>query len=400
MGNALETLCGQAFGAGQTNMLGIYMQRSIIILFSTCLLLLPLYVFATPILKLLGQEDDIANPAGVYTLLVAPQLFSLAVTFPTQKFLQAQSKVLVLAWIAAFSLVAQTFLCWLFIYVFGWGPVGAAIAFDLTSWFTAFAQFGYVVGWCKDGWKGFSWAAFKDLWSFVRLSLASAVMLCLEIWYMMSIIVLAGNFDNAVTAVGSLTICMNINGWESMLFIGVNAAISVRVSNELGLGHPRATKYSVYVTVFQSLLIGILCMIIVLATRNHFGIIFTHSETMQRAVAHLSVLLGVTMLLNSVQPVISGVAIGGGWQALVAYINLACYYVFGLPLGYFLGYVAHIGVMGLWGGMIAGVALQTLLLLLVLYKTNWIKEVEQTTERMRKWGGQYVREKSQGDQLP
>ncbi|CAI9762430.1 unnamed protein product [Fraxinus pennsylvanica] len=395
MGSALETLCGQAFGAGQIHMLGVYMQRSIIILFATCVLLLPLYVFATPILKLLGQEDAIANPAGVYTLLIAPQLFSLSVTFPTQKFLQAQSKVLVLAWIAAFALVSQAFLCWLFIYVFGWGTIGASVAFDLTSWVTAFAQFGYVVGWCKDGWKGFSWAAFKDLWAFVRLSLASAVMLCLEIWYMMSIVVLAGNFDNAVTAVGSLTICTNIDGWESMLFIGVNAAISVRVSNELGLGHPRATKYSVYVTVFQSLLIGILCMIIVLATRNHFAIIFTHSEPMQRAVARLSVLLGVTMLLNSVQPVISGVAIGGGWQALVAYINLACYYVFGLPLGYFLGYVTNFGVMGLWGGMIAGVALQTLLLLVVLYKTNWSKEVDQTTERMRRWGGQEVTEKSQ-----
>ncbi|XP_022887086.1 protein DETOXIFICATION 35-like [Olea europaea var. sylvestris] len=400
MGSALETLCGQAFGAGQIHMLGIYMQRSIIILFATCVLLLPLYVFATPILKLLGQEDAIANPAGLYTLLIAPQLFSLSVTFPTQKFLQAQSKVLVLAWIAAFALVSQTFLCWLFIYVFGWGTIGASVAFDLTSWVTAFAQFGYVVGWCKDGWKGFSWAAFKDLWAFVRLSLASAVMLCLEIWYMMSIVVLAGNFDNAVTAVGSLTICTNIDGWESMLFIGVNAAISVRVSNELGLGHPRATKYAVYVTVFQSLLIGILCMIIVLASRNHFAIIFTHSEPMQRAVARLSVFLGVTMLLNGVQPVISGVAIGGGWQALVAYINLACYYVFGLPFGYFLGYVANFGVMGLWGGMIAGVGLQTLLLLLVLYKTNWNKEVEQTTKRMQKWGGQNVTEKSQGDQLP
>lgn len=40
-----------------------------------------------------------------------------------------------------------------------------------------------------------------------------------------------------------------------------------------------------------------------------------------------------------------GVAVGGGWQALVAYINLACYYVFGLPLGYILGYVADYGVM-------------------------------------------------------
>ncbi|KAL0371732.1 UNVERIFIED_CONTAM: protein DETOXIFICATION 35 [Sesamum calycinum] len=218
---------------------------------------------------------------------------------------------------------------------------------------------------------------------------------------MMSIIVLTGHLNHAVSAVGSLSICMNINGWESMIFVGINAAISVRVSNELGLGHPRATKYSVYVTVFQSLLIGILCMIIVLATRNHFSIIFTDSKDMQQAVAHLSGLLGITMVLNSVQPVISGVAVGGGWQALVAYINLGCYYIFGLPLGYILGYVANLGVVGLWGGMIAGTALQTLLLLLVLYKTNWKKEVEQTTERMRKWGGQDIEiEKPANAHLP
>ncbi|KAK6155669.1 hypothetical protein DH2020_009917 [Rehmannia glutinosa] len=360
MGSALETLCGQAFGAGQVHMLGIYMQRSMLILFSTCVLLLPIYIFATPVLKLLGQEDDIADPAGVYTLLIVPQLFSLAVTFPSQKFLQAQSKVSVLAWIAFLALVAQVFLCWLFLDVFGWGGAGAALAFDLTSWGTAIAQFVYVVGWCKDGWKG---------------SLG---------WHLKRF----GGF-------------MNVNGWEAMVFVGINAAISVRVSNELGLGHPRASKYSVYVTVFQSLLIGILCMIIILVTRNHFSIIFTDSKDMQRAVAHLSGLLGITMVLNSVQPVISGVAVGGGWQALVAYINLACYYIFGLPLGYILGYVANLGVVGLWGGMIAGTAMQTLLLLLVLYKTNWKKEVEQTTERMRKWGGQDIdNEKSASGQLP
>ncbi|CAI9774143.1 unnamed protein product [Fraxinus pennsylvanica] len=400
MGSALETLCGQAFGAGQVHRLGVYMQRSMIILFATCCILLPLYIFATPILKILGQSDEIANLAGVYTLMIVPQLFSLAVTFPTQKFLQAQSKVSVLAWIAFLALVLQVFICWLFVYVFEWGASGAAAAFDLTSWGIVIAQFVYVVGWCKDGWKGFSGSAFKEIWAFVRLSLASAVMLCLEIWYMMSIIILTGHLDNAVTAVGALSICMNVNGWEAMIFIGINAAISVRVSNELGLGHPRAAKYSVYITVFQSLLIGILCMIIILAARNHFSIIFTSSKDMQRAVSHLSGLLGITMVLNSVQPVISGVAVGGGWQAPVAYINLACYYLFGLPLGYVLGYVANLGVKGLWGGMIAGTALQTLLLLIVLYKTNWNKEVEQTTERMRKWGGQDIEtEKLVTDQL-
>ncbi|XP_031275628.1 protein DETOXIFICATION 35-like [Pistacia vera] len=390
MGSALETLCGQAFGAGQVHMLGVYMQRSWIVLWVSCIILLPVYIFATPILKLLGQEDEIADLAGQFTLLVIPQLFSLAINFPTQKFLQAQSRVSVIAWIGFVALTIHIVLLYLFVYVFDWGTTGAAIAFDITAWEITIAQVIYVMGWCKEGWHGFSWSAFNDIWAFVRLSIASAVMSCLEIWYMMSIIILTGHLDNAVIAVGSLSICMNLNGWEAMLFIGINAAISVRVSNELGLGRPRAAKYSVYVTVFQSLLIGFFFMVVILITKDYFAVFFTSSKDLQIAVAKLAFLLGITMVLNSVQPVISGVAIGGGWQALVAYINLGSYYVFGLPLGYLLGYEAKLGVKGLWSGMICGTALQTLLLLIVLYRTNWSKEVEQTTARMRKWGGQAI----------
>ncbi|KAK4403306.1 protein DETOXIFICATION 35 [Sesamum angolense] len=325
MGSALDTLCGQAFGAGQVQMLSIYTQRSMIILLATCVLLLPLYIFATPILKLLKQQDDIADLAGHYTRLLIPQLFSLAINFPTRKFCKPRAKSL-----------------WLHLsHFFLWLHKSFGVGFSSM----------FLIGARLDMWKGFSSSAFRGIWPFLRLSLASAVMICLEMWYMTSIVIITGNLNNAVTAVGALSICMNIDGWEAMVFIGINAAI--RAS--------RAAKYSVYVTLVQSLLIGILCMIIVLATRNQLAKIFTHSKEMQRAVAHLSSFLGITMLLNSIQPVISG---------------------------YLLGHVANLGVEGIWGGMIAGVALQTLLLLLLLYKTNWNKEVEQTTERMEKWAGQ------------
>ncbi|KAH8486233.1 hypothetical protein H0E87_025306 [Populus deltoides] len=387
MGSALETLCGQAFGAGQVHMLGIYLQRSCIILLVTCVVLLPIFIFAAPLLKVLGQEAALAELAGKFTLLVIPNLFSWAIYFPTQKFLQAQRKVGVITWIAVVALVLHALWLWLFIYELDWGITGAAIAFNLTGWLIALAQAVYVMGWCKEGWRGFSWSAFKDIWSFVTLSIASAVMLCLEIWYMMSIVILTGHLDNAVIAVGSLTICMNINGLELMVFLGINAAISVRVSNELGLGHPRAAKYSVYVTVFQSLVIGLVCMAVVLIAKDYFGYIFTSSKVMQVATSKLAFILAITMVLNSVQPVISGVAIGGGWQALVAYINIGCYYVFGLPLGYLLGYRANLGVEGVWGGMLGGTALQTLLLLIILSRTNWKKEVAQAAERMKRWGG-------------
>ncbi|EOX95916.1 hypothetical protein QUC31_005283 [Theobroma cacao] len=388
MASALETLCGQAFGAGQIDLLGVYMQRSWIILFGACFALLPLYLYATPILKLLGQEHDIADLAGEFTMQVIPQMFSLAINFPTQKFLQAQSKVGILAWIGFVALFGHIVIIYLFVNVFKWGTAGAAAAYDISAWAISVAQVVYVVGWCKEGWTGLSWLAFKDLWGFVKLSVASAVMLCLEIWYFMMIIVLTGHLDDPVIAVGSLSICMNINGWEGMLFIGINAAISVRVSNELGSAHPRAAKYSVVVTVVESLLIGLLSAVIILATRNKFSIIFTDSKEMQRAVAHLAHLLGITMVLNSVQPVISGVAVGGGWQALVAYINLFCYYIIGLPLGFLLGYHFQFGVEGIWVGMIFGTFLQTLILLFIIYKTNWNSEVEQASERMRQWGAE------------
>lgn len=72
------------------------------------------------------------------------------------------------------------------------------------------------------------------------------------------------------------------------------------------MGRPRAAKYSVYVTVFQSLLLGIFFMVVILITKNKFAVIYTSDEVLQEAVSKLAYLLGVTMVLNSIQPVISG----------------------------------------------------------------------------------------------
>ena len=171
MGSALETSCGQAFGAGQVRLLGVYLQRSWIILSVTCIILLPIYVFATPILKAIGQDDDIADLAGQFTIETIPQLFSLAIIFPTQKFLQAQSKVNVLATIAFVVIIVHIGMLGLFIFGFGWGTTGAAIAYDISNWVIAVAQVVYAIGWCKEGWTGFTWSAFRDIWAFVRLSL-------------------------------------------------------------------------------------------------------------------------------------------------------------------------------------------------------------------------------------
>ncbi|KAI3513221.1 hypothetical protein L1887_20548 [Cichorium endivia] len=396
MGSALETLCGQAFGAGQIDMLGVYMQRSWVILFVTALILLPLYIFATPLLLLIGQTEDISHAAGQMATWMIPQLFAYAFNFPIAKFLQAQSKIMVMAYISAVALVLHTFLSWLLMLKLGWGLWGGAIILNSSWWFMVIAQMIYILsGTCGRAWSGFSCGAFSNLWGFVKLSLASAVMLCLETWYFMALVLFAGYLKNAEIAVDALSICTNIVGWAVMIAIGFNAAISVRVSNELGAAHPRTAKFSVVVVIFFAFIIGVLLAIILAIFRHQYPALFADNLEVQEAVYALTPLLGACLIINNIQPALSGVAIGAGWQAVIAYINIACYYIFGVPLGLTLGFVAKWGVKGIWVGMLTGTVVQTLILIWICFRTNWEKEASMAEKRIKNWSGQKAVEREQ-----
>ncbi|XP_061986005.1 protein DETOXIFICATION 29-like isoform X1 [Populus nigra] len=399
MGSALETLCGQAYGAGQLDMLGIYMQRSWVILNATAVILTLLYIFAGPFLKLIGQTAEISQAAGMFSVWMIPQLFAYAMNFPIAKFLQSQSKMMVMAAIAAVALVFHAVFSWLLMLKLGWGLVGAAVVLNASWWFIVIAQLLYIFsGTCGEAWTGLSWKAFQNLWGFVRLSLASAVMLCLEVWYFMALILFAGYLKNAELAVDALSISTNIVGWAVMIAIGINAAISVRVSNELGAAHPRTAKFSLVVATLASLMIGLVIALILVLARNLYPDLFTNDAGVKELVKELTPLLAVCIIINNVQPVLSGVAIGAGWQAAVAYVNIGCYYIFGIPLGLILGYWLQMGVQGIWIGMLTGTAVQTVVLFWMIGKTNWNTEASAAEERIRKWGGEDDSKNKKGEQ--
>lgn len=389
MGSAVETLCGQAFGAGQLDMLGVYLQRSWVILLATAALMMTLYIFALPFLLLIGQTENISRAAGKLALWMIPQLFAYAINFPTAKFLQAQSKIMAMAWISAVALVLHVGLSWLCMLKLGWGMAGGGAVLDASWWFIVIAQVIYVFsGTCGKAWPGFTWRAFSNLWGFVRLSLASAVMTCLETWYFMALVLFAGYLKDAEVAVAALSVCTNLLGWTNMISFGFNAAISVRVSNELGASHPRTAKFSVVVMVISSFVIGLTFAILLLIFQNQYPSLFSDSPAVKAVVYELTPLLAFSITVNSIQPGLSGVAIGAGWQGLIAYVNIGCYYIFGVPLGLFLGYTLDMRVKGIWYGMVAGTAVQTVILFWIVYRTNWDKEASIAAKRIKYWRGE------------
>ncbi|THG03399.1 hypothetical protein TEA_011036 [Camellia sinensis var. sinensis] len=421
MASALETLCGQAYGAKQYHMLGVYLQRSWIVLFICSICLLPIFIFATPILKALGQEDSIAEMAGTIARWSIPVVFSFIPSFTCQMFLQAQSKNMIIAYLAAFSLSIHVLLSWLLTVKCKYGIPGAMISTILAFWIPNIGQLAFVIcGGCPETWKGFSFLAFKDLWPIIKLSLSSGAMLCLELWYNTILVLLTGNMVNAEVAIDALSICLNINGWEMMISLGFLAAASVRVSNELGGGNSKAAnlnidgwemmisfgflaaasvrvsnelgggsskgaKFSILNIVLTSFTVGLVLFIFFLSFRGRLAYIFTESSEVAAAVADLSPLLACSILLNSIQPVLSGVAVGAGWQSIVAYVNITCYYLVGIPVGVVLGYVLNMQVKGVWIGMLLGTFVQTIVLSIITYRTDWDKQVSIAKKRINKW---------------
>ncbi|WJX41189.1 hypothetical protein P8452_28580 [Trifolium repens] len=341
MASALETLCGQAYGAGQYHMLGVYLQQQ----------------------------------AGLVAIWLIPFHLSFPFQFTLQRFLQCQLKTAVIAWVSGGALVIHVIVSWVFVYKLRIGIVGIALTIDFSWWVSVIGMLVYTLfGGCRHSWTGFSVEAFVGLWDFFKLSLASGVMLALENFYYRMLLIMSGYMYNSDVAIDALSVCVTIYGWESMIPLGFLAATGVRVANELGAGNAKGAKFATMVSVVNTVLAGFIFWLIIVLFNEKLALIFTSNLSVIKMVNELSILLAFTILLNCIQPVLSGVAIGSGRQAVVAYINIGSYYLVGIPLGILLGWLLPSGI-GMWTGMMSGTVVQTLILVIITSRYDWEREV-------------------------
>jgi multidrug resistance protein, MATE family len=80
----------------------------------------------------------------------------------------------------------------------------------------------------------------------------------------------------------------------------------VRVANELGAGNGKGAKFATIVSVVTSLIIGLFFWALVMGLHDKIALIFTTSKVVLDAVDRLAILLAFTILLNSIQPILSG----------------------------------------------------------------------------------------------
>lgn len=178
MASALDTLCGQSYGAKQYHMLGIHMQRAMFVLLLVSIPLAVIWANTEPILVALGQNSDIAAEAGKYAQFMIPSVFAYGLLQCLVRFLQTQNIVFPMVVSSGLTTLLHILVCWTLVFKSGLGSRGAALANSISYWINVLLLALYVKfsPSCAKTWTGFSTEAFHNIVTFLKLAIPSAVM--------------------------------------------------------------------------------------------------------------------------------------------------------------------------------------------------------------------------------
>ncbi|KAM3693457.1 hypothetical protein ACB094_08G166900 [Castanea mollissima] len=367
MGSALETLCGQAYGAKQYRMLGVHTQRAMLTLLSLSIPLAIIWYYASNILIALHQENEISNEAGVFNCWMIPSLFAYGILQCLNRFLQTQNKVIPMLISSGFTALLHVLVCWVLVSKIKLGIKGAALAISISNWVNVILLAIYVrfSPACKKTWTGFSKEALHDILSFLKLGVPSAIMIRFKYWSFEMIVLLSGLLPNPKLETSVLSISLNTCWMVYMISVGLGAAIITRVSNEMGAGCPHGARLALRVMITFALSEGATIAVTTLLVRNVWGKLYSREEEVIRYVARMMPLLALSDFLDGFQCVLPGAARRCGWQNLCAFINLGAYYFVGIPSAVIFAFVFHFGGKGLWMGIICGLSVQVVALVAV-----------------------------------
>ncbi|KAJ7958865.1 Protein DETOXIFICATION, partial [Quillaja saponaria] len=378
----MEPICGQAYGAKQWKLLGLTLQRTVLLLLSTSIPISFMWLNMKRILLWCGQDQEISSMAHTFIIFSIPDLFFLSLLHPLRIYLRTQSITLPLTYCSAISLLLHVPLNFLLVVHFKMGVAGVAIAMVWTNLnlFLLLSSFIYFSRVYKDSWVSPSIDCLKGWSSLLALAIPTCISVCLEWWWYEFMIILCGLLANPKATIASMGILIQTTSLVYVFPSSLSLGVSTRVGNELGANRPGKARISMIVSLFCAVALGLAAMMFTTLMRHQWGRFFTNDAKILELTAIALPIAGLCELGNCPQTTGCGVLRGSARPTIGANINLGSFYLVGTPVAIFSAFVLKMGFAGLWLGLLAAQASCALLMLYVLGRTDWMVEVERARE--------------------
>ncbi|KAH9605909.1 hypothetical protein KSS87_021972 [Heliosperma pusillum] len=384
MASALETLSGQAYGAQQYKKIGTQTYTAMFSLALVCIPISILWININKVLVFIGQDPAIAHEAGRFSACLVPGLFAYAVLQPLIRYFQVQSLVMPMVVSSCTALCLHIPLCWALVYKTGLKNLGAAVSMSISLWLNAIFLTLYMnfSSACEATHSPLSMEIFHGIGEFFRFAIPSATMICLEWWSFELQILLSGLLPHPELETSVLSVCLTTISTLYAIPYGIGAAASTRVSNELGAGNPQRARTAACAVMIFAAANGLIVSSVLFVTRRVFGYCFSNEKEVIDYVTTMAPLVCVNVIMDSLQGVLSGIARGCGWQHIGAVVNLAAFYLIGIPISAILGFWVQMRGRGLWIGILCGSTVQSGLLAIITGCTDWEKQARNARERL------------------
>ncbi|XP_061606784.1 multidrug and toxin extrusion protein 1-like isoform X3 [Phyllopteryx taeniolatus] len=390
LASACDTLISQTYGGGNLKLVGVILQRGILILLLSCFPCWAVMLNTQPLLLAVGQSTDIARVAGVLEPIPAvigqeaglSQLYvnifmpALPAAFMYQlqgRYLQNQGIMWPQVISGAACNVFNAIINYVFLGVLELGVAGSAAANTISQYSLMVFLFVYMNarGLHKATWDGWSLDSLREWGPFLRLAVPSMLMMCLEWWLYEIASILAGLISEV--ELGAESILYQLAVMVFMLPTGFSVAASICVGNALGGGNTERAKLCGKVSVTCALVVSCFTGAFLAISRNVIAYIFTTDKEIVAKVANVLKMYSVSHVGDSLAAVMGGIVRGAGKQMVGAACSLVGYYMVGFPIGVSLMLPVNMGIFGLWAGFLVCVVLQALFYTVYLCKLNWKK---------------------------
>ncbi|KAL4335055.1 hypothetical protein GQ457_07G024480 [Hibiscus cannabinus] len=380
----MEPICGQAYGAKQWKLLGLTLQRTVLLLLSASIPISFMWVYMKTILLWCGQNQEISSVAHTFILFSIPDLFFLSLLHPLRIYLRTQSITLPVSYCSAISVILHVPLNYLLVFHFKLGVAGVAVSMVWTNLnvFLFLSSFVYLSGVHKDSWVTPSIDCLKGWSSLLALAVPTCASVCLEWWWYELMILMCGLLVNPKATIASMGILIQTTSLVYCFPSALSAGVSTRVGNELGANRPGKARISMIVSLACAVSIGLLAMLFTTLMRHQWGKLFTNDDEILELTAVALPIVGLCELGNCPQTTGCGVLRGSARPTIGANINLGSFYLVGMPVAILMGFVIKMGFAGLWVGLLAAQASCASLMLVVLWKTDWVVQVENARARV------------------
>ncbi|KAK2653770.1 hypothetical protein Ddye_013626 [Dipteronia dyeriana] len=378
----MEPICGQAFGAKKHTLLGLTLQRTILLLILTSIPVTLLWLNMKKILIFCGQDEAIATEAQSYLIYSLPDLLAQSFLHPLRIYLRTQSITLPLTCCAALSIVSHIPINYFLVTHLNLGIKGVALSGVWTNFNLVGSLLIYILitGVHKKTWGGLSMDCFKEWKILLNLAIPSCISVCLEWWWYEIMILLCGLLLNPRATVASMGILIQTTSLIYIFPSSLSFSVSTRVGNELGANQPKKAKLAAIIGLCCSSILGFSALAFAVTVRKVWASMFTQDKEIIALTSMVLPIIGLCELGNCPQTTGCGVLRGTARPTVGANINLGCFYLVGFPVAVWLSFYAGFDFEGLWFGLLVAQASCVVTMLVVLAHTDWDFQAQRAKE--------------------